>query len=62
MKKSYKVMNAFWRGMLLVDAGTTIELSDAEAKYLGHHLEPVPPAPPEDEPAPAKSKKAASEA
>lgn len=36
--KQYEVTAEFWRDGLLVEAGTVVSLSDAEAKYLQHAL------------------------
>lgn len=41
MMTDYEVREAFWRRGNLVEAGETVTLSDAEAKYLGHALETV---------------------
>jgi hypothetical protein len=42
MKKTYTTTTEIWRHGLLVAVGTPIELTDAEAKYLGHALAKKP--------------------
>jgi hypothetical protein len=43
MKKWYTVTAAFWHGGLLLEVGARVRLSNAEAKYRTHAIEPEKP-------------------